>query len=80
MIAAHFVGPRVAWPDSRLVPLGSMAAGQAVNDLASGVRDHAMDALSAFLATYKRASGGTLDGVIRSPEINTSSTGGPDPI
>lgn len=59
IIAAHVIGQSVVWTDSRLVPLGSMEAEQAVNELAAGLRDSVAEALDAFLRAYQRATGQT---------------------
>ncbi len=56
IVAAHIVGHSVAWSESRLVPLGTMEAEQAIDDLAAGLRDHAAEGLGAFLKAFKYAN------------------------
>lgn len=55
VIAAHIAGEVIVWSDCRHVPMGSMAAEEAVSELATGLRDHAAEGLAALLVTYKRA-------------------------
>jgi hypothetical protein len=54
IIAAHVADRSVIWSDSRHVWLGSMEAEDAVNNLVAGLRDHTTEALTAYLAAYKR--------------------------